>query len=500
MRRALRMSCAVAVFAGVLAPLSAQELEEVFCENDPMCTEDNLSITFPGDRPNANIFEYDPFVQDMPINAVLNMDTKSTMVQGWSIAVEHIEGDVEIAATFDEPCFPPVFSCTSYVGTDAAQVMIDAQIFSNFFIQNKIVRNVLPDGEVRVGLITAIVLDFVGPAVMKVQPNSILNIPYILKRDVCTAGTRVNIVSGRIGVEGSPLLDINITDAGLSKLPARFTHGLIKLGGDGPPPPTGCPDGTPANGLYFNEVDPAAQPLVGDTVSIISRNDASLLGFQLGVAVATAGGSQTWTFSGDLGTNDANGTPKDPIDLLLAKGDGTDVEPAKGNTLTIASTDPITSVSRGAATAGFVPGDFFAVELAPDFGGPGFFVGYVADVQQGDINKVIPATPSPADACPSNELVKVTVGAGVRYSRGDASGDGKIAVTDAVLIIQNAVGNVPRRFDCTAALDANGDLRSDLSDGVFLLNYIFMRNSPIPPDPFRTCQIGPGDCAVSNCA
>ena len=80
-------------------------------------------------------------------------------------------------------------------------------------------------------------------------------------------------------------------------------------------------------------------------------------------------------------------------------------------------------------------------------------------------------------------------------------GDGKITVTDGVLIIQHAAGNLDAVFDCAAANDANGDNTSDIADGVFLLNYVFKRDSPVPPPPFRMCETQAGaDCNVSNCA
>ena len=67
MRRALRMSWIVVVFSGVLAPLSAQDLEETFCENDPMCSEDNLSIVFTDST--SNVLEYNDFAAGMTANA-----------------------------------------------------------------------------------------------------------------------------------------------------------------------------------------------------------------------------------------------------------------------------------------------------------------------------------------------------------------------------------------------------------------------------------------------
>jgi hypothetical protein len=80
---------------------------------------------------------------------------------------------------------------------------------------------------------------------------------------------------------------------------------------------------------------------------------------------------------------------------------------------------------------------------------------------------------------------------GVRFLRGDVSGEGRVDLADAVNIFQYLFLGV-RRFVpiCFDAADTNGTGTVDLSDGIGLLNYLFRGNSP-PPDPFPTCGAMP---------
>ena len=521
MRRALQLGLVVA-FALAFAPAFGQ-LTVDFCTGpaapDGKCSDDNLSVRFNASMTNELVLG--AFVANMEIDCQLVMDTKSTAVQGWSLAVAHDEMVVSISDADAVLGPPPVPSANiNTLGTDASLKFLSP------FQQNKVV-----DG----GIISAIVLDLLGnPTFLDVQSNSILNLKYTLLSDVGAAGTQLRYVNKEIGVTGSPPVEINITNNGASLAPRQLTHGEITImevcvptpgqenmetnctdgvdndcddlidaaDPDCPPPSVGCPDGTPANGLYFGAVggDHAAP---GGSVAIVSRNDADLLGFSFGVQTAIAGAAQTWTFSDELGNLDADGNPVlGGSDLnFTTMPDGDAVVPAKGNTASVASGDSINGVVLGAALTAISGDEFFVAEIDPDIGGPGFFVGYVASLM-GNIAIVIPTTPSPADDCPSNELVVATVGVitDVPFKRGDANGDAKITVTDGVLILQNAAGNLAPTFDCDAARDANGDGTADIADGVFLLNYIFKKTSPAPPAPFVACATLAGaNCVVSNC-
>ncbi|MEC9032378.1 MAG: dockerin type I domain-containing protein, partial [Planctomycetota bacterium] len=76
--------------------------------------------------------------------------------------------------------------------------------------------------------------------------------------------------------------------------------------------------------------------------------------------------------------------------------------------------------------------------------------------------------------------------------RGDADGNGRINVNDAVLIIQIAVGNLGSRYNCPDALDANDDGRNNISDAVPVLRWVFQRGARLPA-PFLGCGADPTD-------
>jgi hypothetical protein len=109
-----------------------------------------------------------------------------------------------------------------------------------------------------------------------------------------------------------------------------------------------------------------------------------------------------------------------------------------------------------------------------------------------------PAEPLGArDVTASDGRGRVTLAAGVtyidaaggtRFVRGDATGDGQVNVTDAVdTLHRHFKGGAA--LACSAAADSNDDARVDLSDPVFILDYLFQgRGSPAPP--FPAC--GPG--------
>jgi hypothetical protein len=233
--------------------------------------------------------------------------------------------------------------------------------------------------------------------------------------------------------------------------------------------------------LYFG---PAATDqtvaVTGNNYVITGRNVAPALGFQLGVKITTAGATSTWAFADTLGA-DADRL----IEVIITDDQGNSKTPAKGNQAT-STVGTVNTIARGAAIDAFKTNDFFAFDLAPGVGGPGFTVGYVTDLG-GAQNKKIAATGA-GTPCPVNELLKVTLGAAAdaRFSRGDADGNGKLNVSDAVLIIQIAVGNLTKRFDCMDILDANDDGTVNITDAIPVLSYVFQKG-PALPSPFKTC-------------
>ena len=239
-----------------------------------------------------------------------------------------------------------------------------------------------------------------------------------------------------------------------------------------------------------------------DNYVVTCRNKEAALGFQLGVKSTTVGATTTWEFTGTLGTD-----PNRLIELIITDNAGNSQTPATPNkaTSTIGKTK---DVQRGSAISGFSARDFFAFDLAPSVGGPGFFVGYVADMNPpGGGGQKIPATGA-AEPCPVNEILKVTLGEeGVNFRRGDADGNGKLNVTDAVLIIQVIVKNLATKFNCDDMLDANDDGKLTVTDAIPVLQYVFQKG-PNLAAPFPSCGPDPApvppatdtlSCAVTNC-
>lgn len=71
------------------------------------------------------------------------------------------------------------------------------------------------------------------------------------------------------------------------------------------------------------------------------------------------------------------------------------------------------------------------------------------------------------------------------FLRGDATDDGHVDLTDAVFILNWLFVDAPAS-GCSAAANANRDPEVDLSDSVYLLIHLFL-GGPIPPQPFPKC-------------
>jgi len=73
------------------------------------------------------------------------------------------------------------------------------------------------------------------------------------------------------------------------------------------------------------------------------------------------------------------------------------------------------------------------------------------------------------------------------FRRADANADTQLDISDGVFILDFLfLGRaVPR---CRAALDANADSEVNITDGVYVLQHLFS-GGPAPPEPFRECGI-----------
>jgi hypothetical protein len=75
------------------------------------------------------------------------------------------------------------------------------------------------------------------------------------------------------------------------------------------------------------------------------------------------------------------------------------------------------------------------------------------------------------------------------FLRGDADGDGKIDLGDAVLLLEYLFLGAPSP-GCLAAADTDGSGTLSLTDAIFGLEYRFL-GGPLPPEPFPTCGKDP---------
>jgi hypothetical protein len=83
------------------------------------------------------------------------------------------------------------------------------------------------------------------------------------------------------------------------------------------------------------------------------------------------------------------------------------------------------------------------------------------------------------------------------YRRGYVNGDGRIDISDSIFVLEYLFG-AGEQPTCFAAADANGDSRVDLGDAVWLLGYIFAGRAR-PPDPFFACGDDPQGAPRLSC-
>jgi hypothetical protein len=518
---------------------------EVFCNPAQRadCVDDVLEVVFPpaGSEPDDgtvtnSVFKYQTFVAGTKINARMIIDTKSVGdpavvgdgIQGWSYGVAHNTDilsidDVTSGGTRIDPFHPRTLEKGGFEVTAIAAG--------------------------RKGFLQAMVLSLRFPREMPPGRTPVCNMIYTLNADAGTApGTLIEIKDNAVMPEGSPPVGINITINGMAFLPKNLIQGrIVRESGKVPreicdngiddngnglidcadPECAGdpacareiCDNGIDDNGnglidcadpqcqddpacrpgpcpdwaFYFGPAATAADHVAGANDFVISgRNRLAALAFSLGARRSTAAGVTTYEFSGNLGTDNER-----LIELLISDENGASQTPVTPNKATSTQDPANLTLSHGAAIAAFTPGDFFHFDTMPGVGGPGFFLGYLSDLD-GDANK-IPATPA-GEACALNELVKVRFGApkGRPFQRGDADGNGRINITDAVLIIQIAIGNLNERYDCDDARDANDDGRVNIMDALPVLAWIFQRG-PRLPAPFLACGLDPTDGDGVSC-
>lgn len=73
----------------------------------------------------------------------------------------------------------------------------------------------------------------------------------------------------------------------------------------------------------------------------------------------------------------------------------------------------------------------------------------------------------------------------VFFIRGDANGDFRVNLADAIVTIEFVFGNHEHHVSCLDAIDADDDGAITIDDGWYLI-YYFFKGGPQPPAPFRS--------------
>ena len=90
-----------------------------------------------------------------------------------------------------------------------------------------------------------------------------------------------------------------------------------------------------------------------------------------------------------------------------------------------------------------------------------------------------------------------------QFVRGDANRDGRIDLTDAVVILDFLFLGNTSMLDCQKSADADDNAVVNVSDGIYLLGFQFLGGPP-PPPPFPDCGLDTAtpdglSCAFSEC-
>ncbi len=495
-------ACILGLFVASVSSL-ALAIEEPFCNIPANCVNDVMSVKFAGAAEVTNV------TLDQALEATVQIDEIfSTPTQGFSYGLQHDAAFLEIT-TVNSINSVSTATITPQLFDANGEPILDANGNPTFGPDEPLPRpknaagvnlkwsfEVTVKAETGNGIISAIVL--AQQEKVRLPDGSknykICDVKYKVKAVPPAAGTKIFFTS-ELNPAKSPKTAVNLTVGAKSKQPTKVNNALVK-GGAAPVdcalPPFGFYFGSPAAGVF----DIAA----AKSVKVQMRNkDVVSLGFSLGIKKAAG----VLTFENTLGP--AAGQETELVitytqnNQLLEKA-GAEL---KGNSATGAPADNLSGITRGAALTGNDPGDFLGVDVTPTVGGPGATVGYVADTNA--TNKSIPATADAGQTCNANEILIVNFGGPVlvKFSRGDGNGDGKINVTDGVVVAQNIFATKFVFFDCKDMLDTNDDGTLNTADPVFLLTHIFLRG-PAPAAPFRACGADgtPADalgCAAPNC-
>lgn len=95
-------------------------------------------------------------------------------------------------------------------------------------------------------------------------------------------------------------------------------------------------------------------------------------------------------------------------------------------------------------------------------------------------------------------LLNRTQGGPLLFTRGDVSGEGSVAINDAVLLL-GYLFQPGVTVDCLDAADIDDDGVVNLLDGVLLLNALFVPAAAPPAAPYPGCGVDPSTDALTPC-
>ena len=113
----------------------------------------------------------------------------------------------------------------------------------------------------------------------------------------------------------------------------------------------------------------------------------------------------------------------------------------------------------------------------------------VSFTQAGDYVYRLTVDDAQAVANTDSAMVKVSVleDPAPQFIRSDANGDGKVNITDGIFVLNFLFLGGPAP-PCTDAADSDDSAALNLTDGIFTLNFLFL-GGPAPPAPFPDCGL-----------
>jgi len=472
--KGMRVSWMLLALSSSVAPSIPAIDPEIFCVPDPdplkdACTDNQMNIRFKPDGTSDIWIE----PGKTTIEAVITIDTKSTVITGFTYGVKHDTTYFDLAPSDPATCdydLDVIDGCNPT--TDGTTKLIE-----NWALGGWGLVFVAESG----GIIACTPFTLRKRELpVAVTDYPLCNVKYQVIAHPPESGARISFTDD-LNPPGSPPTTVNLTIDSRSRRPGMVQNGVVR----GAPGNPLCPDRA---GFHFGPYVTSEEYWThGSEVAVTLSNTAwKGLGFSLGIEKI----GDELAFVGDKGAP--------AVDLSITKEDGTVVsgESLKGNAARGAASR-ITGIERGQALSGNSLHDFLDGSIDPS--GAWATVVYVADVT--GTGKMIPASPGVGPDCGQEILV-------VKFSqptfrRGDANGDSRIGLTDAILVIQNIFVWKLLEFDCKDMLDVNDDDQLNIADPVHLLSYLFMKG-PEPAAPFDTCgpdspDIDGLDCKTPNC-